>query len=58
MKPISKSDFQTLLTAACILTCAQDEEDDLSVDIAFDLWLYISACRKKYPDLNKVTLPK
>ncbi len=54
MKAMSPSDFQNLLKAAIILTDTQDLEDDLSVDLAFNLWRYIDACRDKYPDLKKV----
>lgn len=56
MKPIPETDFKTLLKAAIILTDAQDLDDTDSVDIAFHLWNYTDACRRKYPNLNGVHL--
>lgn len=54
MKPILESDFRILLKAAIILTHKQDLDDDLSVEVAFNFWKYIDACRKKFPDLKNV----
>lgn len=55
MKQISISDFRTLLKAAYILTEVQDIEDEQSIVIAFDFWMYIDSCRKQYKFLRNVT---